>query len=92
MGKFIPQLVEIFLRKFQPKLVYDPFCGSGIIPIEAALLKGNVSATDNQYYCIESTKINSKLAKVKIQISKTFFDFIIMAICPKIPAVHEDRV
>ena len=28
MGKFIPQLVEIFLRKYQPKLVYDPFCGS----------------------------------------------------------------
>jgi len=35
MGKFIPQLVEIFLRKFEPKLVYDPFCGSGTTLVEA---------------------------------------------------------
>ena len=38
MGKFIPQLVEIFLRKFQPKLVYDPFCGSGTTLVEANAL------------------------------------------------------
>src|SRR3989344_6347602 len=38
MGKFIPQLVEIFLRKFQPKLVYDPFCGSGTTLVEANVL------------------------------------------------------
>lgn len=24
LGKFIPQLVEIFLRKYKPTLVYDP--------------------------------------------------------------------
>jgi len=38
MGKFIPQLVEIFLRKFKPKLVYDPFCGSGTTLVEANAL------------------------------------------------------
>ena len=38
MGKFIPQLVEIFLRKFNPKLVYDPFCGSGTTLVEANAL------------------------------------------------------
>jgi DNA modification methylase len=38
MGKFIPQLVEIFLRKFKPKLVYDPFCGSGTTLVEANTL------------------------------------------------------
>jgi DNA modification methylase len=38
MGKFIPQLVEIFLRKFEPKLVYDPFCGSGTTLVEANTL------------------------------------------------------
>jgi len=72
------------------KTLLDPFCGSGIIPIEAALLKGKeIYASDNQYYCIESTSINSKIAKVKFNISKTpindldkkfkksFFDFII---------------
>ncbi|MAF50818.1 MAG: hypothetical protein CMH64_01880 [Nanoarchaeota archaeon] len=68
------------------KTLLDPFCGSGIIPIEAALLKGEVYASDNQYYCIESTSINSKIAKVKINVSKTeikelnkksFFDFLV---------------
>ncbi len=36
VGKFIPQLVEIFLRKyFQPgDTVYDPFCGSGTTLVE----------------------------------------------------------
>ena len=50
----------------------DFFCGSGVIPIEAALMKGKeVFATDNQYYCIEATSINSKVAGVKLNISKT---------------------
>ena len=38
MGKFIPQLVEIFLRKFRPQLLYDPFCGSGTALVEANAL------------------------------------------------------
>lgn len=38
LGKFIPQLVEIFLRKFQPRIVCDPFCGSGTTLVEANAL------------------------------------------------------
>lgn len=38
LGKFIPQLVEIFLRKYQPQTVYDPFCGSGTTLVEANAL------------------------------------------------------
>src|SRR2546429_8098409 len=38
LGKFIPQLVEIFLRKFRPKTVYDPFAGSGTTLVEAKAL------------------------------------------------------
>lgn len=38
LGKFIPQLVEIFLRKYRPKAVYDPFCGSGTTLVEANAL------------------------------------------------------
>lgn len=38
LGKFIPQLVEIFLRKFRPKSVYDPFAGSGTTLVEAKAL------------------------------------------------------
>ncbi|MDD5449415.1 MAG: DNA methyltransferase [Candidatus Omnitrophica bacterium] len=46
MGKFIPQLVEIFLRKFEPKLVYDPFCGSGTTLVEANTLGIDSIGTD----------------------------------------------
>jgi hypothetical protein len=35
LGKFVPQLVEIFLRKYQPTVVCDPFCGSGTTLVEA---------------------------------------------------------
>lgn len=37
LGKFIPQLVEAFLRRrFRPgERVYDPFCGSGTTLVEA---------------------------------------------------------
>ncbi len=38
LGKFIPQLVEIFLRKYSPRRVYDPFCGSGTTLVEASIL------------------------------------------------------
>lgn len=37
LGKFIPQLVEIFLRKYftSGKTVLDPFCGSGTTLVQA---------------------------------------------------------
>ncbi len=38
LGKFVPQLVEIFLRKYQPTRVLDPFCGSGTTLVEACAL------------------------------------------------------
>ncbi|HEX2036618.1 MAG TPA: DNA methyltransferase [Chloroflexota bacterium] len=38
LGKFVPQLVEIFLRKYSPRLVCDPFCGSGTTLVEATAL------------------------------------------------------
>ena len=46
MGKFVPQLVEVFLRKYKPKLVYDPFCGSGTTLVEANALGINSVGTD----------------------------------------------
>lgn len=46
MGKFIPQLVEIFLRKYQPRLVYDPFCGCGTTLVEANVLGIDSVGTD----------------------------------------------
>lgn len=38
LGKFVPQLVEIFLRKYRPRVVCDPFCGSGTTLVEAMTL------------------------------------------------------
>jgi hypothetical protein len=38
LGKFIPQLVEIFLRKYRPRSVYDPFMGIGTTLVEANVL------------------------------------------------------
>jgi hypothetical protein len=38
LGKFVPQLVEIFLRKYRPGRVCDPFCGSGTTLVEALAL------------------------------------------------------
>src|SRR3989338_11653471 len=46
LGKFIPQLVEIFLRKFKPEVVYDPFCGSGTTLVEANALGFDAIGTD----------------------------------------------
>ena len=40
LGKYIPQLVEIFLRKFfwPGATIYDPFCGSGTTLVQACEL------------------------------------------------------
>lgn len=38
LGKFVPQLVEIFLRKYAPRVVLDPFVGCGTTLVEANAL------------------------------------------------------
>ncbi len=38
LGKYVPQLAEIFLREFRPQIVCDPFCGSGTTLVEANAL------------------------------------------------------
>ncbi|MBE9594463.1 MAG: hypothetical protein IMF19_13415 [Proteobacteria bacterium] len=38
LGKFIPQLAEIFLRKYESRMVFDPFSGSGTTLVEAKSL------------------------------------------------------
>ncbi len=61
MGKFIPQLVEIFIRKYKPKLVYDPFCGSGTTLVEANTLGVDSVGTDVSVF-------NCLLSKVKTDV------------------------
>ena len=56
MGKFVPQLVEIFLRKYQPRLVYDPFVGSGTALVEANSLGIDTIGTDISIFNILLSK------------------------------------
>jgi len=48
LGKFIPQMAEIFLRKYfvAGETVYDPFCGSGTTLVEANVLNINAMGCD----------------------------------------------
>ena len=55
LGKFIPQLVEIFLRKYRPSLVLDPFCGSGTTLVEARTLGIDSFGADiSEFNCLLS--------------------------------------
>lgn len=58
LGKFVPQLVEIFLRKYRPAMVVDPFCGSGTTLVEAKAL-GYAS------FGCDISEFNCLLSKVK---------------------------
>ena len=62
LGKFVPQLVEIFLRMyFKPgDTVYDPFCGSGTTLVEANALGIDAVGCD-------ISSFNCLLSKVKTQ-------------------------
>jgi len=59
LGKFIPQLVEIFLRKYQPKLVYDPFVGSGTTLVEANALGIDSVGTDISLFNVLLSKVKT---------------------------------
>ncbi len=62
LGKFIPQLVEVFLKKyFKPEqTILDPFLGSGTTLLEANLL--NMDSIG-----IELSEFSHLIAKVKIE-------------------------
>ena len=53
LGKFIPQLVEILLRKYQPKLVSDPFSGCGTTLVQALELGVDSFGADiSEFNCL----------------------------------------
>lgn len=62
LGKFIPQLVDVFLRKYFKKdeWVLDPFVGSGTTLVEANLLDLNSVG-------VELSEFSYLIAKVKTQ-------------------------
>lgn len=59
LGKFIPQLVEIFLRKYKPALVYDPFAGSGTTLVEANALGIDSIGTDISAFNVLLSKVKT---------------------------------
>jgi len=75
MGKFIPQLVEIFLRKFGPKLVYDPFCGSGTTIVEANALGINSIGTDISVFNVLMSKVKTDKYDIGL-LEKEIFDIL----------------
>ena len=66
LGKFIPQIVEIFLRKFEPKTVCDPFCGSGTVLVEAASSGVNAVGCDISEFNTLMTEV--KTAKYELDL------------------------
>jgi len=73
LGKFIPQLVEIFLRKyFEPgQTILDPFCGSGTTLVQANELGINsigydISAFNVLLSSVKTQKYNVKKAQNEI--------------------------
>ncbi|MCL5773808.1 MAG: class I SAM-dependent methyltransferase [Firmicutes bacterium] len=59
LGKFVPQLVEIFLRKYKPTLVYDPFVGSGTTLVEANALGIDSIGTDISIFNVLLSKVKT---------------------------------
>ncbi len=59
LGKFIPQLVEIFLRKYKPALVYDPFAGSGTTLVEANALGIDSIGTDISVFNVLLSRVKT---------------------------------
>lgn len=70
LGKFIPQLVEVFLRKyFQPgQTVYDPFCGSGTTLVEANVL--NIHAVGCEIAAFNCLLCRVKTAEYDVRLMK----------------------
>lgn len=87
LGKFVPQMVEIFLRKYQPSMVCDPFCGSGTTLVEASSLGiDSVGADISEFNCLLSrvkthrynlrrleTEINDILTRFHLELHPTLF-------------------
>lgn len=75
LGKFIPQLVEIFLRKFSPKSVCDPFSGSGTTLVEANVLGMDAVGCDISRFNCLITKVKTDRYDVEL-LSKELRDIV----------------
>jgi tRNA G10 N-methylase Trm11 len=76
MGMLPPKLARIMcnLTGLQTGTIWDPFCGSGTIPMEAAILGLNVLASDISEEAIKSTEENLVWLSEKNYISDTLYE------------------
>ena len=75
LGKFIPQLVEIFLRKyFEPgQTILDPFCGSGTTLVQANELGINSIGYDISAFNVLLSKVKTQKYDIK-RVRNEIFD------------------
>jgi hypothetical protein len=61
LGKFVPQLVEVFLRRlFRPgQALYDPFCGSGTTLVEANVYGCHAAGCDISAFNCLMTRVKT---------------------------------
>ena len=71
-GMLPPKLAQILINltgAVEPSVLYDPFCGNGTVPMEAALMGHDYLASDNDPRCIRDTNTNLTWLTDKFQLS-----------------------
>ncbi len=58
VGMLPPKLAQILVNSVQASLVYDPFCGTGVIPQEALLLGRVAQGSDLSEEMVAATRTN----------------------------------
>ena len=72
LGKFVPQLVEIFLRRYfaQGDRIYDPFVGSGTTLVEANVFGAHAIGCDiSAFNCLLSRVKTAKYSLPALELS-----------------------
>ena len=90
LGKFVPQIVEIFLRKFEPTTVCDPFCGSGTTLVEAAALGINAIGCDISEFNTLITRVKTRKYNLEL-LEYELYDILNKATISPQPTLMEQR-
>ena len=90
LGKFVPQLVEIFLRKYAPRTVLDPFCGCGTTLVEANSLGIDAVGCDISEFNTLLTRV--KTAKYDLELLRHEISEIVERVSsPSQPRLFHER-
>lgn len=70
MGMLPPKLAQMMLSIANRKVIYDPFCGSGTILMEALLSGAQVIGSDISETCVHGTQANIDWLTNEFQLAK----------------------